>query len=271
LRSKDTFPGGEELIPTGTVDAFVEYTYHPLNNDAWYPNANSHKTSSTVKNFMTISNVSWWNGLGEETTTLSNAFLSPIKRGSGETVASLSLQFISEHGLNLSGAYITTSGPITINTTVAAEVVLSVSIKLTEDLGRYNDGLSTRIFYTGMKVPFYVTIPKITSGNFTDTFYMTLGPVIAIHHEVASGSFADGTAFGGNLKPETGHKIVLQSRAHEWYKNDSGVVVDTGNDAVGASAETDRIRRGRQYAIIWKYNDDVLNETLPTSGCPIVD
>jgi hypothetical protein len=64
---------------------------------------------------------------------------------------------------------------------------------------------------------------------------------------------------------------VLQSRAHEWYKNDSGVVVDTGNDAVGASAETNRIRRGRQYAIIWKYNDDVLNETLPTSGCPIVD
>ena len=222
---------------------------------------------------MSVGTVSWWDGSrASQSTSLRDAFLSPVSRGT-TTVASTTLTFPSEHGLNLDSESksITSIGPIRATVVKINPVMLEVSIYVDQDLGEYNDDENHRIFYTGQQVPFTVSIPKTAGGTFTDKFYMTLGPVIAIHNTVAEGRFADGVTFGGYLKPETGKKIVLQSRAHEWYQNDSGNIVDTGNDGVGASAPNDRIRRGRQYVIVWSYNDTNLSETLPTSGCPNVD
>jgi hypothetical protein len=203
---------------------------------------------------MAIGNVTWWDGSSEQTTTLKNAFLPPVSRGDN-AIAKTTLTFQEGHGLNLDNVSVSVPGPITVSSTKKNQNQIEVTIKSSKDLGIYNDNLETRIFYTGMQVPFVVDV-----DNFSDTFYMTLGPVIAFANTVASGRFADypgypnGEQFGGSLKPETGQKIVLQSRAHEWYLNNDGNIVMTLNDTVGKTALNDRTVRGRQYAIVWEYN-----------------
>jgi hypothetical protein len=87
---------------------------------------------------------------------------------------------------------------------------VSVSITLSEDVGKYDDDDNHRTFYTGQMVPFVVDI-----GLFSDTVYLKLGPVISIHNAVSNGKFWNrlenkyDDTFGGYLNIETGQRIVL--------------------------------------------------------------
>lgn len=112
LRSKDTFPGGEELIPTGTVDAFVEYTYHPLNNDAWYPNANSHKVTAQVQNYMSVAGIHYMtdpthsSGYYHGAMSFSEAYMPPVffTANPSEYTLKIYLAFVNPSELQLNTA-----------------------------------------------------------------------------------------------------------------------------------------------------------------------
>lgn len=258
----------------------------------------SKQTSVRVEDYMNIVAVKWHDGSSMNTeTNINNALLSPVRK---DEAMKIFVKFRSGHGLDFTKAkymYATTidyrrqfnctvaqtSGSIsqsydlelTISTTPMA---LSGSTwSETWGYGMVSDNTQTRWFYTGQPISFSLYVEKTAGGMWDGEITTKLGPVIAIHNTVANGRFADyegyptGESFGGYLKPETGQKIVLQSRAKEWYLDTTNnTIADTGNDAVGASALNDRTRRGRQYVITWQYNNTGLTETASGSR-PNVD
>lgn len=232
--------------------------------------------------------VDWWDGANYKSAgnNFENALISPvpynISEGIGDSVG-IYIKFKDEHGLNLNSANVhfddsyssdyNNCFELNLKHNVSLDGIvydLRISIQTKLVVSYYNDGIEPRIFYTGQPIEFDLDINYVTGGVYTYPMSIKLGPVISISHDVAKGRFADypgyptGEYFDARLKAEVGQKIVTQSRAHEWFLDNSNVNM-TGNHIVGLQNASDRTVRGRRYDIVWKYNGTELSEN---TGAP---
>jgi hypothetical protein len=129
----------EDQLPaaSGTMVINMEITKESSQIEMynWYP---AKQISVVVRDFMSVGTVSWWNGSSNQSSALKKSFLSPVSRGD-TAVATTTLTFPSDHGLNLNNATILVPGPISATTSVSGTNILNVTIKVSRDLGIYND------------------------------------------------------------------------------------------------------------------------------------
>lgn len=205
-------------------------------------------TSVKVSKFMQLTSIKWWDGQSVQTaSSVSEARLSPVA-WTGAVV--IGVKFKENHGLNFDGrmSFATTDrifhqGLIVGTVVKAASETqdLTLSVHVNNTLGIINDGLTDDpIYYTGMTVPFTLTVPRTSGDDFVYTFDLTLGPVIALH---------DGTPLGNTLKPQLGEKTITQTRGHEWYYD------TTENKIMMTANAVEGTHQGHTYAVTWTYND----------------
>ena len=205
------------------------------------------KTGSTIiktatasaSKFMTIAGIHfWYGGAGEHgSMTFAGAMMPPIYKNSTTDPWSLKIY------LKFSSPMVCSAATVTIPSDYQGELEVSknpTAGTISTDVGgtHYNDVPYDMIVYakvkdgntlyavnmnrvygsgpvqpalygTGLPIPITLTVPYSgTSGAFTTTFEIPLGPVIGYDVD---------NPLGGSLKPHNGEEHIVRSRGREWY------------------------------------------------------